>query len=79
MPTIRGETRTTTAHHEERRHSPEVGIGLPMPTSALEIGAPQPVRPVGDEPALHEVVVNRLSRTVPALVAVGDPASPDQP
>jgi hypothetical protein len=44
-----------------------------------DVGAPQSVGPVGDEDTLHEVVVNRLPRSMPALVTVRDPASTDQP
>ena len=51
-----------------------------MPTSALEVGAPQQVRSSGSELPLHEVFVDRLSATVPAsLVAVGNAAPPGDP
>jgi hypothetical protein len=44
-----------------------------------DVGAPQQVWASGDEPALHEVLVDRLSRSVPPLVPVADPATSEDP
>jgi hypothetical protein len=41
-----------------------------------EVGAPQPVRGVGDEPALHQVLVRRRQRGRPGGVCGGDRPRP---
>jgi hypothetical protein len=65
-----------SAEHVEDR----AAVDLPGPGGVLgDVGAPQPVRPIGDELALHQVLMDRLSGSVPPLVAVGDPAPPDHP
>ena len=55
-------------------------VDLPGPGGVLgDVGAPQQVRAGGDEPALHEVLVDRLSWPVPPLVTMADPTPADQP
>ena len=55
-------------------------VDLPGPGGVLgDVGAPQQVRAGGDEPALHEVPVDRRSRPVPPLVPVADPATAEDP
>ena len=57
-------------HVEDR-----AAVDLPGSGGVLgDVGAPQQVRAGGDEPALHQVLVDRRSRPVPALVPVADPA-----
>src|SRR5680860_838042 len=42
-------------HYQHHRHSPKVGIGHLMPTSALDVRDPQAVGGAGIEIALHQV------------------------
>ncbi|MDP9821157.1 hypothetical protein J2S59_000966 [Nocardioides massiliensis] len=70
------------AHHLPGEHiEHRAAVDLPGSGGALgDVGAPQQVRSSGRELALHQVLVDRLSRTVAAsLVAVADSAAPGDP
>ena len=66
-------------HHRNCRHSPQVGIGRLMPTSALRVAHPPGVRAAGGEVPLEQIGKRRsrlvlLGQPVPALDSPCDQA-----
>lgn len=55
-------------------------VHLPLTGGVLgDVGAPQPVRGISGEPALHQVLVHRRQRSRPVTFAAGaDPGQPGQ-
>jgi len=76
------------AHDDPGEHVQD-GAAVHLPGSGRvfsHVGAPQPVRAIGDEPAADQVVVGRRRRPVAPLLglatdaaAAGDPQQPGNP